>query len=131
MSALLSSPTDFYAALAAGLSAGNISAPVFYSATLSGAAALDGTYPAICKLDPGGAGRDVTLDVEESIPATGLVRLIVNGADAAEDLTVKNDAGSTIGTVSQNEAGIFYNQGVQDGTASAWTLVFIITGAIS
>jgi hypothetical protein len=85
---------------------------------------LDNTYPAIWKYDPTGAGRDITLDAE-STANTGLLRIIINGADAAEDLTVKDADGNTIGTVSQNEFGIFYNSG------SAWSLVFIVTGALS
>ena len=99
--------------------------------TLAAAKVIDSDDAMILRLDPGGAGRDVTLPAEESIPAQGQMFLIINAADAAEDLTVKDDAASTIGTVSQNEAAIFVNQGVQDGTASAWELAFIITGAIA
>lgn len=55
-------------------------------------------------LDPGGQNRDVTLPAEAS--STGLSYLIVNTADAAEDLVVKDDGAATIITISQNEAGL-------------------------
>lgn len=61
------------------------------------------------RLDPGGAGRDVTL------PAEGALNrpfLIVNTADAAEVLTIKNDGGSTLGTPTQAESALC----VPDGT---------------
>lgn len=94
-----------------------------YAGTLDAALTLDATYPNVCKLDPGGAHRDVTLD---AIAAnTGLSRWIISGADAAENLVVKNPAGSTIGTVNQNEAGLFYCNG------STWALVYIQTIALS
>lgn len=70
--------------------------------TLSGAKTLvvgDAVYQ---RLDPGGAGRDVTLPAEAD--SQGLTFRILNTADAAEDLTVKDDGASTIVTVSQNEA---------------------------
>jgi hypothetical protein len=129
--ALLDVNADSYFNIGAGPIGGHISAPVFHSDTLDAAVALDATYPAICKLDPGGAARDVTLDAEESIPSVGLYRRIINAADAAENLVVKDDAGSTIGTINQNEQGEFFNAGVQDGTASAWVLIAISAIALS
>ena len=57
----------------------------------------------ILRLDPGGASRTVTLPTEADMD--GWMGLIVNAADAAETLTVKEDAGSTtIATIDQNEA---------------------------
>lgn len=94
-----------------------------YIATLTGNIALDATYPLTLKLDPGGSARDVTLDAVAS--AEGLVRTIVNGADAAENLVCKNVGGSTIGTVNQNELGVFYCDG------STWALLYIQTIALS
>ena len=91
--------------------------------TLSGAFSLTSSYGSIVKLDPGGAGRTVTLDAEAS--ASGMIRLIINAADAAEDLTVKDDATNTIGTVSQNEMALFYCDG------SAWNLLAIVTIALA
>ena len=95
--------------------------------TLSGALTL--TYDAynanILKFDPGGASRNVTLWPEES--SKGMWALVVNAADAAENLVLKDDAASpsTIATVNQNEAAIVACNG------TAWTLICIITIALS
>lgn len=129
--ALLDTNADTYLPLGSAPSAGNIASPVFHSATLAGDVALDGTYPAILKLDAGGSARDVTLDTEANIPNTGLYRRIVNGSDGAENLVVKNAAGDTIGTINQNEQGEFFNAGAQDGVDSAWVLVCISAIALS
>lgn len=94
-----------------------------YIATLTGNIALDATYPRTLKLDPGGSARDVTLDAVAT--AEGLVRVVVNGADAAENLVCKNVGGSTIGTVNQNELGVFYCDG------STWALLYVQTIALS
>lgn len=94
-----------------------------YIATLTGNIALDATYPKTIKLDPGGNARDVTLDAVAT--AGGLVRVVVNGADAAENLVCKNVGGSTIGTVNQNELGVFYCDG------STWALLYVQTIALS
>lgn len=60
-------------------------------------------------LDPGGAGRDVNLPAEAS--SAGLIFIVVNTADAAENLTVKDDGGSTVGVVGQAEMGFFICNG--------------------
>ena len=91
--------------------------------TLTGNLTLDATYPMITKLDPGGSARDVTL--EASASSTGLVRFIVNAADAAENLVVKDDGAATIATLAQNRAGLFHCNG------TAWSLVCIFTIALS
>lgn len=70
--------------------------------TLAGAFTVDADSPPVLNLDPGGATRVVTLPAVEE----GLIFLINNTADAAEDLTINNPAAATIGTVSQNEAGL-------------------------
>ena len=92
-----------------------------FSATLAGTLTLTVAHPMICKLDPGGAGRDVNLEAEGVCP--GRVRLIVNSADAGEVLTIKNDGGSTISTPTQNEAALLYC----DGTAWSEIAVFTIS----
>jgi hypothetical protein len=74
------------------------------SQTLTGNFTIDADQGPIVSLDPGGAGRNVTLPTEEE----GLTFWINNTADAAEDLTVKNPATTTIGTVSQNEMGVAF-----------------------
>ena len=72
-------------------------------------------------LDPAGAGRDVTLPAEAD--SKGLLFFLVNTADAAEDLTIKDDGASTIGIIGQNEIGIL----VCDGTT--WKSMITGTGA--
>lgn len=59
--------------------------------------------------DPGGAGRTVTLPAEA--PSKGAVVFISNEADAAEILTIENDAAATIVTPTQNEAAILWCDG--------------------
>jgi hypothetical protein len=61
-------------------------------------------------LDPGGAGRNVVLPAEVS--SAGLIFLIVNTADEAEDLTIQNDAAGTVATVAQNESAFVVCDGV-------------------
>ncbi len=78
--------------------------------TLAGTMALDRDSPHICAIDPGGATRVVTLPTNEK----GLWWIIINTADAAEDLTINDPAATTRGTISQNEIAIV----VMDGTRS-------------
>lgn len=59
-------------------------------------------------LDPNGANRNITLPA--TADSTDLYFWIINCADAAEDLVVKY-GGSTIITVSQDEAGIVWCNG--------------------
>lgn len=80
-------------------------------ATLAGTLTLTTEHPPLIVVDPGGAGRTVLLPAEAS--SLGLTFIIKNTADAAEDLTVKEDSNTTtIGTVSQNEAAFFFCDGV-------------------
>lgn len=60
-------------------------------------------------LDPGGAGRDVTLPAEAV--SSGVDFMIHNSADAAEVLTVKDDGGGTICTPTQNETAYVFCDG--------------------
>lgn len=95
-----------------------IVAPGLYAeATLAGNLTLDEFSAQWLKLDPDGTHRDITLPAVED----GLYFHIVNTAGGAENLVVKNAAGSTIGTVNQNEEGIFVS------TSSAWKLLRIAT----
>lgn len=92
-----------------------------YVGALTGDIVLTKLSAQFLKLDPAGAARDVTLPALES----GLVFHIVNSADAAENLVVKNAAGTTIVTISQNESVILVSD------ASAWTHLGIVTIALS
>lgn len=76
--------------------------------TLGATFTIDDDMPHLLFLDPGGAGRTVLLPAE----ARGLWFVVVNTADAAETLTVKEDAGSTtIGTIEQDTIGLFFCNG--------------------
>lgn len=80
----------------------------FATMTLSAALVLTDDYPTILFLDPGGASRDVTLPTLAA-GKEGLVFLISNEADAAEDLVVKDSGGTTRVTISQNEIGVVFS----------------------
>ena len=54
----------------------------------------------LLRIDPAGAARDVTLPDPANF--AGMELRILNAADAAETITVKNAAGTTLGTVEQN-----------------------------
>jgi len=75
--------------------------------TLSGDKTVSYTDAAIQVLDPGGAGRNVDLPGD----SIGQAYLVVNTADAAEDLTVRDADDNTVAVVSQNEAAYFVNTG--------------------
>ena len=81
--------------------------------TLTGNVTLTETSANLLALDPGGSNRNVTLPPEET--NNGLFFVIFNSADAAENLVVKNDAGSTIRTLNRGEFAIL---GCEDG--SSW-----------
>lgn len=74
--------------------------------TLAGTVVLDVDAPSVQFLDPGGAGRTVRLPLAA---AKGKAWVIVNEADAAEVITVTDDAGSpnTLDTIGQAQSGIF------------------------
>lgn len=95
-----------------------------YVATLAAALVITPTITAnLLKLDPGGAHRDVTLPSVTTFK--GVSYRIINGADAAENLVVKNAGGDTIGTVSQDELADFYSDGTN------WLLLAITTIALA
>ena len=98
----------------------------YYTASLAGNITLDNTYPNVLKLDPDGSHRNVTLDDEAT--HKGLFRFIVNAADAAENLVVKDSGTDTIATINQNEAALLYCDGT---AATGWSLVFVFTIALS
>lgn len=76
---------------------------------MTGNLVLDADSPPLLNLDLNGLARNLTLPTEEE----GLIFLVNNISATAIDLTVKNPAAATIGTLSQAEAGIiFCAQGV-------------------
>lgn len=79
---------------------------------LTGATTLTVSSTKFQRLDPGGANRDVTLPAEEN--NGGMWFYIINSANAAENLVVKDDAGSTIVTIEQSQAAFVACSG------SAW-----------
>lgn len=70
--------------------------------TLTGAKTLTVADAQIQSLDPGGAGRTITLPPEAG--SLGHMFMIANTADAAEILTIQDDGGNTIVTPTQNES---------------------------
>lgn len=102
-------------------------------------AALTATYvlsaadPSILGLDAGGGNRDVTLEgittAEPDPDYDGLIRLIINRSNGAENLVCKSGPGTTIVTINQNEAGLLYHDGQTGG--AGWYLAAVFTIAIS
>ena len=91
--------------------------------TLAANLTLTAGYTNFLRIDPGGSARDVTLPAEAT--SEGMAFRILNTADAAENLVVKDDGGSTIVTISQNEAAWV----VCDGTS--WNHMGIESIALS
>lgn len=103
---------------------GNVSASAATTLADNLTLTLDTYNDNVLKFDPGGAHRNVLLWPEAD--TKGMVVLIVNGADAAENLVVKDDSGvTTHATINQNEAGLFKCNG------TAWSLVCVFTIALS
>ena len=99
--------------------------------TLAGAKTIGDDDAMILKLDPAGSARDVNLPAEGNIDPNGRMYWIVNAADAAENLVVKDDGGATIVTISQNESAVVYNVGKSGGTEASWVLICLPTIALS
>lgn len=76
---------------------------------LSGAKTLSVNATRTQFLDPDGAGRTVTLPITAS--SAGFPIVLVNKADAAETITVIDASANTIGTIDQDEIGIFFCDG--------------------
>ena len=97
-------------------------------ATLTGAVILTARSSQMLRLDPGGANRNVDLPgPDEGIEDNnGLNYTILNTADAAENLVVRNPAGATVATVSQNERCTFVGVGAQ-----VWAHMGITTIALT
>lgn len=91
--------------------------------TLAANLTLTDEHTNFLRIDPGGSARDVTLPAEAT--SEGAAFRILNTADAAENLVVKDDAGATVVTISQNEAAWV----VCDGTS--WNHMGIESIALS
>ena len=80
----------------------------------------------ILVVDPGGASRN--LDLPPEADSDGMFLIIVNSADAAETLTIRNDANDkTVATIGQNEEAIavcngtaWYGAAFPSGTESGY-----------
>lgn len=77
--------------------------------TLAGALTMTAKDAPLQFMDPGGAARTVTLPAEAD--SDGLCFIIHNTADAAEILTIQDDAPATVVTPTQNECGVVYCDG--------------------
>lgn len=76
--------------------------------TLTGTYVVAADSPSLLSLDPGGAARNVDMAAEEAVGMEGKIWVIVNAADAAEVITIRNDAAGTIVTLTQNECAIIF-----------------------
>lgn len=74
-----------------------------FRATLAGTFVVTNDMPSVLALDPGGAARNVDMPAEEALGMEGKLWIVINTADAAEVITLRNDAAGTIGTLTQNE----------------------------
>ena len=75
--------------------------------TLTANKTLTASSAVFQRLDPGGSARTITLPTT----AKGMAFRVLNAADAAETLTVKNAGGSTIATIAQDEAAWVVSDG--------------------
>ena len=71
---------------------------------------LTAESPTLQFLDPNAATRDVDLPAEAL--SVGKCFFLMSTAGGAEDLVMKDDGGGTIITISQNEAGIVFCNGI-------------------
>lgn len=92
--------------------------------TLAADFTLNADSPVALVLDPGGAGRKLIMPLETVEENKGLAFFVRNGADAAEDITVRNNGDSaTIGTISQNEAAwLVLLPAINGGATYTWTI---------
>lgn len=93
------------------------------SKTLTGDLSVLNSMRPVLLLDPGGANRNVTFAAEAEVD--GRRFHIVNKADAAENLVVKDSGGNTIATINQNESATFWYSG------AAWYFFGVNTAALT
>jgi hypothetical protein len=93
--------------------------------TLAAAFTVTADLPPIITLDPGGATRQVVMPSETDEANWGLTFIIRNGANAAEDLTIRDSANAvTVGTISQDESALVTLAPAIAGAATyTWTVI--------
>lgn len=99
------------------------------SETLTGDLQLTARSAQYLALDPGGASRNVTLPgADEDVSDNdGMLYTVVNTANAAEDLVVREPVGGfPVATVSQNERATFAGTG-----GATWVHLGIVTISLS
>lgn len=77
------------------------------SIAISGALTIPAKPPFIVKIDPTGA-QNVTCPTKGS----RFMFIVIHGSTNNADLTIKDSAATTIGTLSQNEIGMVVDDGV-------------------
>lgn len=90
--------------------------------TLTGGLTLTKKDSQFQRIDPDGARTVVLPSVTSS--DEGYLVVIANAADAAENITVDDEDGTTIGTANQNDLGIFFVDKL-----GAWNLFWMISGS--
>lgn len=91
------------------LEVGDFRSKAVNTETLAGTKTLVITDNMMQFLDPGGSARNVDLPAESD--SDGKMFVICNRADASEIITIRNDAGSTICTPTQNESAMVFCDG--------------------
>ena len=102
---------------------------------------LTNNHPLFMWLDPNGGHKDVRLPLATDAESAGRMFFIINAADAAENLVVKNSAETeTVVTIGQGNIGILFCDGasatgwigaVFDQTVAGTLASLSITGALS
>jgi len=83
-----------------------------YKAAVTDNYQLTVDHPLFMWLDPNGGNKDVRLPLATENGAEGLMFYIINDADAAENLVIKNSAETeTVLTIGQGNIGILFNDG--------------------
>jgi len=98
--------------------------------TLAAAKTLVVGDPTVLSYDPGGSSRNVTLPAEASSMAK-LFIIVNDSSGAGENLVVKSDGGTTIGTVADGEMGLFICDGTQWATPGSNQLLLVDDEALT
>lgn len=74
--------------------------------TLTGTTVIAADMPSMLALDPGGAARNVDMAAVTAQGMEGKIWIVINAADAAEVITIRDAAAATIVTLTQNECAV-------------------------